>query len=463
VVALLLAAVATWALAPTYPNYDAYFHLDWGRQLLRGMAPSFTAYAAPTEHPLYVALAGVAALFGHAGDRVLVLFTVLSWVALIYGIFRLGRAVFGWAPGLAAAVFVGSSPAFLLYAAKAFVDMPFITLVIWAGVLATAPRVRPVAVMSVLTLAGLLRPEVWPLALAWWLWRARERPGRRHLAVLAVVGLAAPVGWALCDLAVTGDLFFSIHSTSALAGALGRLTSRAQLPVELVRFLASAVRPPVALIAVAGFVLAWRAFGLRRLAVPLALLGGGIVAFFGLGLVGQPVQQRYLTVPAVALCLFAGYGLFGWVGLEHAAPRRRLWSILAATGLVLGFVYAAFVLPKLGRFADELRFVRNSHDQLVALVRNPAVSAARRCGSIAFPTYRLVPDTRWILDVADADAVARTDPARRPGGPIVIVHGHKAVGRFGLAAGIPHRTNHHPRRAPVIARSGPFTAYGGRC
>ncbi|MEA2391077.1 MAG: hypothetical protein QOK31_1186, partial [Solirubrobacteraceae bacterium] len=311
VAALVLAAVAAWALAPTYPNYDAYFHLDWGRQLLDGLSPTFQAYAAPTEHPLYVALGAVAALFGRAGERVLVLCTMLSWAALIYGTFRLGRSVFGWAPGLAAAAFVASSFAFLLYAAKAFVDMPFITLVIWAGVLAAADRVRPVAVMTVLTLAGLLRPEVWLLAAGWWLWRARGRPGSRTLVVLAAIGLAAPLGWALCDLLVTGDPLYSVHSTSALAGALGRLQGPAELPGELVRFLASAVRPPVAVLAVAGIVLAWRRLGPRRLFVPLALLGGGVVAFFLLGLVGQPVLPRYLTVPAVALCLFAGYAVFG--------------------------------------------------------------------------------------------------------------------------------------------------------
>jgi hypothetical protein len=461
--ALVLVAVAAWALAPTYPNYDAYFHLSWGRQLLRGLTPTFTAYAAPTEHPLYVALSALATLFGRSGERVLVLFTMLSWVALVYGTFRLGRSVFGWAAGLAAAAFVASSFAFLLYAVKAFVDMPFMTLAVWAGVLAAAERVRPVAVMTVLTLAGLLRPEVWPLAAGWWLWQARGRPGARPLVVLALVGLAAPLGWALCDLIVTGDPLYSVHSTSALAGALGRLRGPAALPGELVRFLASAVRPPVAVVAVAGVVLAWRRLGPRRLMVPLALLGGGVVAFFALGLVGQPVLPRYLTVPAVALCLFAGYAVFGWVGLDRSDPARRVWSRLGLGAVVAGVAFTALALPKFGRLTEELRFVRHSHDQLSTLVNDPAVAAARRCGPISFPTYRLVPDTRWLLDLPDSGAVARSDPGRHPGGPIVIVHGHKEVQRFGLAAGIPRSTNLHPRGWRVIARSGPLTAYALDC
>ena len=64
--ALALAAVAGWALVPTYPDYDAYHHLIWGRDLLHGAAPGFETFAAPTEHPLYIALAALLSLAGEA-------------------------------------------------------------------------------------------------------------------------------------------------------------------------------------------------------------------------------------------------------------------------------------------------------------------------------------------------------------------------------------------------------------
>ncbi|HEX6026587.1 MAG TPA: hypothetical protein VFZ00_31610, partial [Solirubrobacter sp.] len=68
------AAVLVWAITRTYPNYDSYFHLVWGRELLDGVAPSFEAYAAPTQHPLYVALGALLGLiFGESADRALVL------------------------------------------------------------------------------------------------------------------------------------------------------------------------------------------------------------------------------------------------------------------------------------------------------------------------------------------------------------------------------------------------------
>ena len=99
-------AVLVWALTRTYPNYDSYYHLVWGRQLLDGLEPSFTAYAAPTQHPLYVALGALLGLvFGESADRALVLVCLLSHAALVFGTYRLGAAVFGrWSGALARAV-----------------------------------------------------------------------------------------------------------------------------------------------------------------------------------------------------------------------------------------------------------------------------------------------------------------------------------------------------------------------
>ena len=51
-----VAVLVLGSITRTYPNYDSYYHLVWGRELLDGVAPSFEAYAAPTQHPLYVAL-----------------------------------------------------------------------------------------------------------------------------------------------------------------------------------------------------------------------------------------------------------------------------------------------------------------------------------------------------------------------------------------------------------------------
>ena len=173
--ALALAALLAWALVPTYPDYDAYHHLLWGRELLHGDTPGFETFAAPTEHPLYLALCALLSLAGDGADRLLVLVTVLSLVALTAGSYALGRALFGVWPAIAGALFVGSSFAFLLYAVRAFVDVPFLALVVWAAALEAARPRRGVLALALLATAGLLRPEAWVLAGLYWLWCV---PGR---------------------------------------------------------------------------------------------------------------------------------------------------------------------------------------------------------------------------------------------------------------------------------------------
>ena len=59
------------------------------------------------------------------------------------------------------ALFVAASASFLLYAARGYVDAPFLALVVWAGVLEAEGR-GPGAV-ALLVAAGLLRPEAWVL------------------------------------------------------------------------------------------------------------------------------------------------------------------------------------------------------------------------------------------------------------------------------------------------------------
>ena len=81
-------------------------------------------------------------------------------------------------------------------------------------------------------------------------------------------------------------------------------------------FLADVARPPVALAGVVGLVLAVRRFGVARMAVPIALLGAGALTFVATGIAGLSIIQRYLTVPAVALCVLAGYAVLGFTTLE---------------------------------------------------------------------------------------------------------------------------------------------------
>jgi hypothetical protein len=510
--ALALAAVAGWALVPTYPDYDAYFHLLWGRDVLHGQMPVFETFAAPTEHPLYIALAALLSLAGGAADRLLVLVTMLSLAALTAGSYALGRTLFGRWPGLLGALFVGSSFAFLLYAVRAFVDVPFLALVVWAAALAAArPPVpgeppaermrRALAPMALLAIAGLLRPEAWVLAGLYWLWclpgtkptieptlstatarRSRSAGGsqgtgalRGRLArrsaggsqgtgalrgrlVLGALVVLAPLAWALVDLAATGDPLYSLHGTNALADLLGRERGISHVPKAFVTYLSDVARPPVALAGVIGLVLALRRFGAARMAVPLALLGAGALTFVATGLAGLAIIQRYLTVPAVALCVLAGYAVLGYTTLEPG-PLRARWRMAAAAALVVGLAFLALKASSFERLRDEVRFIRATHAQLATLLEAEPVRAGLRCGELTFPTYRLVPDARWLLDDVPAGHVrSRAASPGRGAVAVYIVDGAKFARRYGRADGISRRTNEPPRSTPAL-RSGPFAVY----
>ena len=459
--AMLLAAVAAWALVPTYPDYDAYHHLIWGRDLLHGVAPGFETFAAPTEHPLYLALAALLAIAGQDADRLLVLVTMLSLVALVAGSYALGRALFGMWPALLGALFVGSSFAFLLYAVRAFVDVPFLALVVWAAALEAARPRRGLAPMALLAAAGLLRPEAWVLAGAYWLWCLAGSATRERAGLLALV-VAAPLCWALVDLAVTGDPLYSLHATSKLAEELGRVRGIGNVPRTFVTFLADVARPPVALAGVVGLVLAVRRFGVARMAVPIALLGAGALTFVATGIAGLSIIQRYLTVPAVALCVLAGYAVLGFTTLEPGVWRTR-WRAAAAGAFVLGVVFLAVKASSFAGLRSELRFIGSTHDELRALLEQPRVRDAMRCGPLTFPTYRLVPDARWMLDVPASRVRSRAEDPR-PGGADVYIgdtftaDAAKFERRFGRADGVSRDTNTSPAGTPA-ARSGPFTIY----
>jgi hypothetical protein len=63
----------------------------------------------------------------------------------------------------------------------------------------------------------------------------------------------------------------------------------------------------------------------------------------------------------------------------------------------------------LSTFTNELIFRGDSHDSLKALLKNPKVEAARRCGPISTPNHKLIPDSRWILDAKADEVIARSD------------------------------------------------------
>src|SRR3954463_4595328 len=175
--ALLIVAVAVGTLVyPTYPNYDSYYSLLWGREALHLHLPTFDVYRAPTEHPLALLSGAALSLLGRNGDRVMVLATMASLVVLTMGMYRLGRAAFTPVIGLIAGALLLSRFDFPFLAARAYIDIPYLAFVVWAAALETERPRRGTVVFVLLACAGLMRPEAWLLSGLYWLWCIRAAP-----------------------------------------------------------------------------------------------------------------------------------------------------------------------------------------------------------------------------------------------------------------------------------------------
>ena len=404
-VALCAATLLGALVYPTYSNYDSVYTLLWGRELLDGQLPSFDAYRAPTQHPLWVLLGVLLAPLGRNADRILVWLTLASFVVLVHALYRLGRSSFTALVGIVAGVILCTRFDFPFLAARGYLDVPFLAIVVWAGVLeAERPR-RGAGVYWLLFCAGLLRPEAWLLAGLYWVCMFRKDSWNVRVRTALIVG-AAPILWMVSDLIVTGDPLFSQNHTSGLAEELGRNRGIGDLPGATVTFLKSLVKFPVAVAGLIGVALAaWLVP--TRLRVSLALFVGGVMTFVAVGLAGLSVISRYLLVPSLMVMLFAAVALAGFTMLEDGRARRA-WVVLSALAVLGGITWTALRVD-VTRLDNELTFRGESREALGVLLDDPKVREAARCGPVTTPNHKLVPDVRWILDLPEERVIARSD------------------------------------------------------
>jgi hypothetical protein len=77
---------------------------------------------------------------------------------------------------------------------------------------------------------------------------------------------------------------------------------------------------------------------------------------------------------------------------------------------------------------------------------------------VTFPNYRLVPDTRWMLDLPREQVGARS-ARRRERGVAIFVVGEKSLKRYGFADGASPLTNAPDPGFVRAVRRGRFVAY----
>jgi len=405
VAAALIAVGVFVAFGHSFLNYDSFYSLVWGSDLLAGREPQYDVSVAPTPHPLAIAVGAVLSPLGDSAEDALLAIVLLSLGAIGVGLFRLGKELYAWPVGLlAAAIFLTRVPV-LNFGIRGYVDLPTIALIVWAAVLeARRPRSGP-PVLALLALAGLLRPEAWLFAAAYWLWMAPacNWEVRLRLASLAAV---APILWSLSDLLVTGDPLWSLRGTTNLAAELGRQTGLGAAVEILPLRLGEIMRLPELIAAVLG--LAAGMVWLRRqtlLPAAVAVLNG--IAFVVFAIVELPLLGRYLLLAGAMLAVFAAVAALGWLAPGVPEATRRSWRV---AGILLLAAFAVFTPAQAAR-VDDLRDDIAQRDQIQAdlhdLVRGPeAATALRRCGTLFVPNHRPVPSLAYWTDSRPRDIVS---------------------------------------------------------
>ena len=174
-----------------FPNYDTIYALVWGRELAHGVSPDYGAALPPTPHPLADLLGLMATPLGGGAIDVTMVIAYLSLGLVAYLVYRLGALWFDRPIGALAAIFVLTRAPYLSNGLRAYVDLPYIALVLGALLIETKRPKAGWPVLALLIPAGLLRPEAWLFSLAYLAYLLidfQKLPQRRRIALRSRAG-----------------------------------------------------------------------------------------------------------------------------------------------------------------------------------------------------------------------------------------------------------------------------------
>jgi hypothetical protein len=424
-----------------FPNYDTIYALVWGRELAHGMSPDVGSALPPTPHPLTELLGLVTTPLGDGAITVTMVIAYASLGLIGFFVYRLGAIWFErWIGGVAAAIVLTRAP-FLSNGLRAYIDLPYIALCL-AALLVEAKRPRAGwPVLALLALAGLLRPEAWLFAGAYWLyltfeissgarndriagkrrtgirlggWELAQRGERSaaELAWLAVLAAAGPVLWVLFDSITASDPLYSWTGTKETVETLERQTGPVDLVLYGPRRLGEVLQWP-GMVGAAGGVILGLAFLRRRSALGVAAAALALLAFAILACGGLAILPRYTMLAAAILAIFVAVGLLGWRLLEPGHPWRRRWQVFAGVVALMFVVWAPNQWDLDSRVDTDLTNQARIEGDLTDLVDEGAFEPL--CGKIAVPNHRAVPRLAFGLDVRPTQIVSASEeeiPAR---------------------------------------------------
>ncbi len=390
-----------------FPNYDTIYALVWGREMAHGMSPDVGAALPPTPHPL-------AELFGLVttplGDGAIDLTMVVAYVSLAlagYLVYRLGSLWFDRPIGAVAALIVLTRAPYLSNGLRAYVDLPYIALCLGALVIESRRPRAGWPVLTLLALAGLLRPEAWLFAGAYWIYLAWDGGrSRRELGWLAVLALAAPLGWAAFDWITAGSPTYSFTGTRETVETLERQTGPVDLVLYGPRRLGEVLQWPGMVGAFGGVVLGLATMRHRSklgvAAAALALAGFAVLASAGLAII-----PRYTMLAAAILAVFAALALLGWRLLDRDHPWRRAWQAFAAVVALMLVVWGPNQYDLLHRVDVDLTNQSEIESDLNELTSSGAFEPP--CLPISVPNHRAVPRLAFDLDVRPSRIVSSSE------------------------------------------------------
>lgn len=465
----LLATAAVAGLAAilepnAYPSYDYAFALASAQDVLAGRGSGYEVDVfSPVPHPLTLIEALAVVPLGDLAFPVLTAVALMAFGLLCWSLFKIGCAIASRPVGILAAAVVFTSPVIFELAVRTNGDVVFAALVAAALALeVTQPR-RARPVLAVLALAGLLRPEAWLLAGAYWMYVAPRAPGRERVALAALVGFA-PVAWMASDALLTGDPFHSAELTRGY-------TKKAQASVsldDLWTAFHSSMGWPVLAGALAGTALAGRTRA-RPAVAPLVTASALFIATVAPAVLGEsPVLRRYLVVPSVVAGLFFAFACLGWTGPGRGS---RAWRVAGVCGLLFAVAVVA------GQRLDKWDGHRHAQGRRVALLehlRTFATAPLARsylaepgCRPVLTPGYGYRPYLRFWLDVPPRAVAFQFVDASPPRGVVLLPTARDGYQRVMLAdVGRRARANvlgaaRFGSRFRLVARSAGWELYAG--
>jgi hypothetical protein len=352
---LLLACVAIAALSllgPSTPTYDPWAWIIWGREVVH---LDLVTEGGPSWKPLPILFTAPFSLIGDGpAPELWVLVARAGGVLAIAMAFRLGNRLAGPVAGAIAGLALLLADQFIFNFGRGNSEGLLVALCLFAVERHLDGRRHDAFLLGFL--AGLLRPEVWPLWALYGLWYVavewRGRPPWRVIALVAGTGLLTLVVWFVPEYLGSGSFL--------------RAAARARQPnpdsaafaaspfVEVFRRSASVLSVPVYVGAVIAVVLA-----VRRRREPIAGVVATLAVFSTALMVAVALMTeagfagnlRYVALPAAMVCILAG---IGWVGLFRMLGRRAPAAAVVAAGVLALAAAAPFAATQAGHLRTQL-------------------------------------------------------------------------------------------------------------